>query len=421
MYKYLLLVSLAFIGCNTPKRQEGYDYLPKAFKKLKREKFLSETLSEIKFNTDSVKKIPINYHQILNGEIQLSSFIDSVWYVKLETTDKSVIGRISDFRIFDNRIYILDSSNRSILIFSISGDFIKKVNDIGRGPKEHIDIHCFTINQYDSTVLFLDDKRNEINYYSLKGEFLYKESAPFYFNEIEFLKKDIKLLHKMRRNTAHIPEINNYELIKVNRNWIIQERGMKFSRRQQGNFRVQTRHSMCIVENEILYHPMFSNSIYCFSKNDNKEIIQLELGDFGLPENFDHNITSNLFYDIYSDNFVFTSDFVANKKHLFLELESKSKGTSFIHIDRETGYVTYGSKIMKNVINSAMFVMPKLMWNNIMISHVNSTDAVLLRDQINSFKENNIKGVELIGNHLEDIVKETSINDNPILVFSKTK
>lgn len=68
-------------------------------------------------------------------------------FVKLESSDASLFGNIDQIEIFNERIYILDSYNtHSLLVFSLDGDFITKLEAKGNGPGEFIDPYSFKID-----------------------------------------------------------------------------------------------------------------------------------------------------------------------------------------------------------------------------------------------------------------------------------
>ena len=81
-----------------------------------------------KLNEDSINiEMPVNNQDSFN----LSQYVDSVAYVKLQTLDDLVINRISRIKIFDNRIYIHDSKLKSLFVFDSKGLFLYSIRDVG--------------------------------------------------------------------------------------------------------------------------------------------------------------------------------------------------------------------------------------------------------------------------------------------------
>ena len=82
------------------------------------------TQSEKQVEVEKLKTIQVSPTEAKN-EINLSQFVDSISYVKLETNEKSFLGQITEIKIKDNFIYVADRSQQSIFIFNLKGEFFK--------------------------------------------------------------------------------------------------------------------------------------------------------------------------------------------------------------------------------------------------------------------------------------------------------
>lgn len=67
----------------------------------------------------------------------LNHLIDSLRYIKLELTDESLIGEITKLEIFEDRIYILDYNTKALFVFSIEGEYLFKIHQLGNGSGEY--------------------------------------------------------------------------------------------------------------------------------------------------------------------------------------------------------------------------------------------------------------------------------------------
>ena len=68
----------------------------------------------------------------------LSEIAEKVDMVKLETTENSLIQEIRDVGILSDHYFIHHGTYSEVLMFDLTGQFIKKVGQIGRGPGEYI-------------------------------------------------------------------------------------------------------------------------------------------------------------------------------------------------------------------------------------------------------------------------------------------
>ena len=118
-----------------------------------------------------------NDHKIIEVEnkfskapILFSEVIDSISFIKLETTSKCIIGEIKKVIPYKNKVYIHDSKTKSILCFNPKGEFLKKIKAIGKGPGEYLKISEFFIS--NDKIHIYDAMLRKILLYSTEGEFI---------------------------------------------------------------------------------------------------------------------------------------------------------------------------------------------------------------------------------------------------------
>ncbi len=112
-----------------------------------------------------------------------SNLFDKIELIQLETTDSSLIGNINKIELLDSSVYILDGTQRCILVFDNYGNFKKKLSKIGKGPGEYVNIGDFNVEE-DGTIevlsnykiIFYDRNFNVINEINLPdvAHFFYK-------------------------------------------------------------------------------------------------------------------------------------------------------------------------------------------------------------------------------------------------------
>jgi hypothetical protein len=69
--------------------------------------------------------------------VLLSEIAENIAFIPLETTDKSLIGNVCTFSFSDKYIVITDNYYQ-ILLYSITGQFIRKIGSRGQGPGEYL-------------------------------------------------------------------------------------------------------------------------------------------------------------------------------------------------------------------------------------------------------------------------------------------
>lgn len=116
--------------------------------------------------------VPLNRD---SGSIKMSDIIDSLEYIRLETTEQCLIGKVDRIIPAEDCFLLVDRwKTRSVFIFDRTGKFIRKIAFRGRGPQEYI---ALTDADYDvdgKQLVILDSFSRKLLFYSLGGEFIRK-------------------------------------------------------------------------------------------------------------------------------------------------------------------------------------------------------------------------------------------------------
>lgn len=87
--------------------------------------------------------------------VKLSTIIDSIYYLPLETDDRYLIGNIDKLIVTDGFFYVIDKDiSPSIFCFNKKGEFIRKIGNRGASNKEYISIT--DVNVYHENVYIWD-------------------------------------------------------------------------------------------------------------------------------------------------------------------------------------------------------------------------------------------------------------------------
>lgn len=156
IFNILTFILLFNIGCRKQKS-------------INEDKFVSET------NT-----IGIEVDWSSPNQIEVTSILDSIRYVKLQLTDQSIIGYIQKVVIHEDRIYILDTQTMSLLVFDINGNYIFKIAAIGLGPEEYSQIDFFDIDAENKQIVLTDLMGYWIMRFDLNGTFLSRKKIPLW-------------------------------------------------------------------------------------------------------------------------------------------------------------------------------------------------------------------------------------------------
>lgn len=135
--------------------------------------FLAISCSK-KRNAISVPNIVFETNNIHDNDI--SRMVDSVFeIIPLQTDSNCLIAQIDKIEFQKNLITVLDKTAKSVLIFDYKGNYINKIQRIGKGPEEYLDITDMTST--DSTITILDRFTEKMIVYNLNGEMIYSNNV----------------------------------------------------------------------------------------------------------------------------------------------------------------------------------------------------------------------------------------------------
>ncbi|QDH79033.1 6-bladed beta-propeller [Echinicola soli] len=115
-------------------------------------------------------------HQVdveFGGKTVFSDILDSVFYVQLETTEESLIGKISKALVADSVIYIMDKRlAERVFAFDMEGKYLFAVGEKGAGPGMYRSVKDICVDRKKGILYVLDGKRYKLLEYSLDGKFI---------------------------------------------------------------------------------------------------------------------------------------------------------------------------------------------------------------------------------------------------------
>lgn len=197
-------------------------------------------------------------------QITFSSIFRDFKIVPLETSDKCLIGNISQIEIFNDTIYVLDSSiAKALFVFDNKGKFIRKIGTVGKGPGEYINPLSFTFDEKNSQIQILD--RKKIIKFNNNGELigeiiLNKEDAPKYIACLDGVTYVDHQIFQSRESSHLLSSIDNSGNI-LNK-WLPYQSYVKGFRQPLNT----TNHLVKTTQNIKYVKPML-DTIYCIANN----------------------------------------------------------------------------------------------------------------------------------------------------------
>lgn len=88
-------------------------------------------------------------------------------FIPLETNDSCLIASVSDMVFDSSRLYLIDGKSNLVFAFSLSGEFISQVGNVGSGPSEYqypVNLH---IDKTKQELIVADANTPKLVYYDL--------------------------------------------------------------------------------------------------------------------------------------------------------------------------------------------------------------------------------------------------------------
>lgn len=406
----LLYVTVLFLSCKSSIRESDF-------------KIIGLTTVSDSLRTITVKGeenlIRLELPDLNNSGSELintGDLIDSVWYVPLETNEEVVIKGVDKIELYDDKIFVLDNQQKSVLLFDANGKFVRRVGQVGRGPQEYINPINITIDTFRNQLMVYDDKQSKVMTYDLDGVFLDEQQIGFRLNDFKVLNDSSYIVNTYLRENSHFAEISNTQFVKVNRDWEVQAVGPYYDAENCSSFG-HARDAFYTSNNNYLYNPTFSNYVFDYIDDILVPKYYFDLKSMNMPENVLCGISMEQFFNKY-----------------------KGRSSQYAYIDKpiietEAWLITSFRYRMMNVYFFYAKADNRFFWNAIHVTDPQGSSFVPLTPIQGSLSENVFFGFrdatilhgeiererEKRSLSLEPVLQEIEIGDNPILIFYRLR
>ncbi|MDR2586141.1 MAG: 6-bladed beta-propeller [Prevotellaceae bacterium] len=106
--------------------------------------------------------------------VDVKALFSDIGFIKLDTSSKAYMYMPFTLRVLKDKIYILDIGvHGAVLMFDISGKFIRKIGEIGRGPGELLSMHGIEIDYNRNRLYITDNSGSQTVAFDLDGNYLF--------------------------------------------------------------------------------------------------------------------------------------------------------------------------------------------------------------------------------------------------------
>ena len=282
----------------------------------------------------------------INGNIRqalnLSSFVDTIEFIPLETNDENLIGDVERIIYRNGKYYIRTTQGMlhgKLSVFDKTGKYLWGLNRIGNGPGEYPELKEFAITEngnitassyrkiinYDSTGVFLSENKTDF----LGFEFVYTGNNNYFF---------------LNRYTI---EYGNKLFSVMDNRGIIKKRLFKMSKLEANKSAlVHDWRDLSLFKSTLYFMYPYGDTIYAIDNKENiKQLYFINFGDKKIP----------------ADLFDVNDDVLSSKKKLS-KLEDYMHATAIGYADKYIyigsynkvfqGFITLYSKMNKHTLTA---------------------------------------------------------------------
>jgi len=164
--------------------------------------------------------IKINPDEFINPPKDATEWIENLQFIPLETPEGQYVPDDVNTKIRKN--FILLGNDKKLMIFDLSGKFLKQIDAKGAGPQEYRVIADYDLLPDKDEVVICEEKK--MAFYHIDGTFIEKVPIPFRCMNIAPLGKDYFGFAPVRVPNGRTDSSGNFQLFIIDRKGIIKER-----------------------------------------------------------------------------------------------------------------------------------------------------------------------------------------------------
>lgn len=344
------------------------------------------------FSCSEVREPEVYDVKILEGtsqkELLLSSFIETVKVIPLETKDECLISQIDKIKIFKDEIYILDKMNNAIFIYGIDGKYHRTLFKVGNGPGEYLQLMDFDI--WNNQLFVLDFGGRNILKYDCDLNYINKVIIYSFSTQISVDNGLIYLYNlKSKKGDDYKCSILDISGRKISDKLLRKDNENLFNHNECNVFTVNN--------GEVFISPVYDKLIYEGSNFDPIYRIRFEGNEYPDDRNIEEqNVNDQSFNYIVKNNY-----YIFDRYLVFDYLDHDQR--VFCVLDRLNNQLNAG--VVKNDLIQDYRFFPRWGDENYLIEEI---DAGILCEYFPAF----LKSMNLVN---------LSLNDNPVILIYEMK
>jgi hypothetical protein len=360
---------------------------------------------------DSLIEITFDYE---TNCLPFDSLFDDTFCVRLEATDKSLIGRIHQILFTEDKIIVIDKSiAKNISVFDMSGKFQNNISNFGGGPQDYIGIYHATLTP-DNKNIVINNNVRQLKFFEINGKFVKNIDLKFRIDNFEFINDKIIISDYASGNQigqndkSYKPRmiISDYNDGKILYSG--------FQSYYNTDFTSTTLFPVKKFNNSIYYNPSYSDTVYKISENGYYPYYKLTMK--GVKQMIPNESTTNkILYDYHDRYPFFNGDFFDLENAVFVRFwEPDSEWRKFALYSKKQQKSFCCNGYLSNPLFFHWYTPIAIYKNSYLVSVIDAAEVLSLKDNFYSMEKFLPQGRERL---LDDLFENLTEDDNPVLFF----
>ena len=385
MKTYILIIFITFIACSTNYKSTEIN---------------GEDMITIEINPRTTKK---NIYDSIFSDIK---------FVGLKSTGQDMLGEITQLLFSDSLIFAVDTRiTKAVNIYDYKGNLKKRICNIGRGPKEYVNLTSVTMDEDNKLLVLRDGFTKRLLYYKFNGEFSHSEKFPLSFSEMEFLGKERFLNTYGIVNAIVGPDKYNSLLVTDDKSNL--EYGF-YKSCYSKDFHFTKNGILKKYDGKIYFTPNICDTIFVLSKNEIKAKYHIKIED-GYNVACQKYKTEKEFWELVREKLLFNGDFIEFDNLIYFRVLSPEGYKQCIYYKDKKDEVTECCHIDNHPLHRFIYKSIAERFNN------NTIVYRIQAHHLMQLKQHLFEYYPQYNDYLSELYKDLTEDSDPVIIFGQVR
>lgn len=260
-------------------------------------------------------------------------FFEEPVYIRLGSTDENLLfGKIDQIKVVGDKIYILDTGIKSLVVFNIDGSALGKVGVYGQGPQEYLDIAGFDVDAL-GRIYTIDGRNDQLFVYDEQLRFVSSQKLPFEVDQIQVLDNGCYLFALSSWNNG---KCKGKKIALTDPDLTVRTTWLAYDEYKDDNYWISG-YQFIKTDHCILYHQPIDPTVYTFSLDGELAgSIRMDFGRRNAPDELKKDIERHL---AEFDNYTLLRDFTVVTPRFLMGFLWESRKRKLFILDKASGEI----------------------------------------------------------------------------------